>query len=315
MALDLSPQQKQFVNAFAKQSGLDPFVVAAWLRNEEPAISNNSPRGAYNFLNIGITDSGSYATDFPAWTDPTAAGTASAQWMQGKISIPGFGMASAGIRGIARAAGMTPTAQIAAIQNSGWASGGETALPALYSQATGTDLTASSSSPSIVNRLESGLKAGADLATFGVTGNPISDVSAALSSGGVLSGLNPFSGISGAIKDLTMKVVFAFAIGGGLLLMLLALAMIGADVGLEQLESRPIRATRRRISSVGIPQKSNADRESQARIRESQARTRESNAVASAYEEEKKSKKEQKSKDRKAIKANRSSATRGDIPF
>jgi cell wall-associated NlpC family hydrolase len=123
-----------------KTTGLNPNVAAAWLRNEEPAISQNTDpagHGRYNFLNVGITDNKSYSAASPLWQNPVRAGQATGNWLAGRLSLPGYGKSSSGIQGITRTAGLTPQEQIRAIQQSGWASGGETALPGLYRQASG----------------------------------------------------------------------------------------------------------------------------------------------------------------------------------
>lgn len=141
----LSPTQQKFITGFVQESGLNPSVAAAWLRNEEPkAPTNTDPagHGAYNFMNIGITGSGSYGADSSFWKDPTAAGKATAQWMKGDLSIPGFGKSIAPIQAIFQTAGQTPQQQIHAIQTSGWAGGHpgavtENAMPGLYNDMTG----------------------------------------------------------------------------------------------------------------------------------------------------------------------------------
>lgn len=145
-AAALSPTQRTFVSSLAKTTGLDPTVAAAWVRNEEPkGLTNTDPQGhgAYNFLNIGIQGGGrNYANTNPAWTNPQQAGVTTGNWLAGRLALPGYGKSSSGIQGIARTAGMTPQQQISAIQHSGWAAGGETALPGLYSQFSGGALVA-----------------------------------------------------------------------------------------------------------------------------------------------------------------------------
>ena len=140
-SLQISAQQKQFLASLSSGTGLNPQVLAAWLRNEEPATATNvggPGMGLYNFLNVGNTDSGSFGTSNPQWSNPTTAGAATAAWLKGQWNDPGFGASSAGIQSIAGAAGKSPAQQIAAIQASGWASGGETALQSLYAMETGS---------------------------------------------------------------------------------------------------------------------------------------------------------------------------------
>lgn len=137
----LSPNQSQFLQGVAGQTKLDPNVLGAWLRNEEPKIQQNTDpagHGRYNFLNVGITDSRPYGASSPFWnSNPRAAGVATGKWLLGQLSIPGFGKSAASIQRLRSAAGLTPEQQIRAIQQSGWASGGETAMPGLYRQITG----------------------------------------------------------------------------------------------------------------------------------------------------------------------------------
>jgi hypothetical protein len=220
MGLALSKNQKIFADAFAARSGLDRNVIAAWLRNEEPAIDNNGPRGAYNFLNIGITDSGSLGNGNRFWnSSPAEAGTISAEWMMGKFSVPGFGRASAGIQGIARTAGMSPRAQISAIQHSGWASGGESALVSLYNQAKG------------------GISWGGIAKQIAI-GNPATGISGLVQkiTGDKPSIPNPIGGVEGAITTAAKKFVYAGAVFGGLLMFLLGVLLIAAEIGLEEVQ-------------------------------------------------------------------------------
>lgn len=144
MALPISPNQSKFLSGLAQTTRYDPTVLAAWLRNEEPMTNQNTDpagHGRFNFLNVGITDSKPYGAASSYWnTTPQAAGVATGNWLLGKLSIPGFGKSSAGIQGLAKYAGANPQQQIRAIQQSGWASGGETALPGLYQQFSGQKL-------------------------------------------------------------------------------------------------------------------------------------------------------------------------------
>lgn len=136
MALQLSQNEQLFVQTVAKMTGLNPDVVAAWVRNEEPAANQTVGQNDQNYLNIGNVDSGG-RSHTSAWSNPVSAGQATANWMKGKQgAVPGYGTASGGIQSILKA-GKDPSAEIRAIQGSGWASGGETALPSLYSQASG----------------------------------------------------------------------------------------------------------------------------------------------------------------------------------
>src|SRR5262249_52963320 len=118
--------QQQFASRLAADTGLDPGVIGAWLLAEENGSAASSPQAANNndWLNIGYTDSGTYGSSDSIWSDPTAAADATAGWLKGQNTIPGYGTASGGIQAILSAVGQGPQAQIAAIQNSGWASSG-----------------------------------------------------------------------------------------------------------------------------------------------------------------------------------------------
>jgi hypothetical protein len=131
--------QQQFASRLAADTGLDPSVVSAWLLAEENGGAATSRQAANNndWLNIGYTDSGTYGSSDSIWSDPTAAADATAGWLEGQNTIPGYGRASGGIQAILSTAGQAPQAQIAAIQHSGWASSGYPSLPGLYSSLAG----------------------------------------------------------------------------------------------------------------------------------------------------------------------------------
>ena len=131
--------QQQFASRLAADTGLDPGVIGAWLLAEENGSAAASRQAANNndWLNIGYTDSGTYGSGDSIWSDPTAAADATAGWLKGQNTIPGYGTASGGIQAILSTAGQSPQAQIAAIQNSGWASSGYPSLPGLYASIAG----------------------------------------------------------------------------------------------------------------------------------------------------------------------------------
>jgi hypothetical protein len=131
----LNASQQTFVARLAADTGLDAGVVAAWVVLEEGGQSV-APNGANNWLNIGATDSGFFGAGNAAWKDPTTAADQTAQWLAGS-SASGFGKASAGIRNILRTAGQPASAQIAAIQGSGWASSGYPDFGQVYHQIVG----------------------------------------------------------------------------------------------------------------------------------------------------------------------------------
>ena len=135
----LTTAQQQFATRLAADTGLNAGVVSAWLLAEESGSAAQSRESAGNndWLNIGYTDSGTYGASATVWSDPTAAADATAGWLKGQNTIPGYGTASAGIQAILGTAGQTPEAQISALQTSGWASSGYPSLPSLYQQVIG----------------------------------------------------------------------------------------------------------------------------------------------------------------------------------
>ena len=135
----LTSAQQTFAGRLAADTGLDSGVVSAWLLAEESGGAAVSRQSANNndWLNIGYTDSGTYGSADSIWSDPTAAADATAGWLKGQDTIPGYGTASSGIQAIVQTAGQSPQAQISALQNSGWASSGYPSLPSLYQQVAG----------------------------------------------------------------------------------------------------------------------------------------------------------------------------------
>jgi hypothetical protein len=130
----MTPSQRQFAAQLAAQTGLDPQVVAAWTLSEESgsAAASREQQGNHNWLNIGWTDAGRYGTTDAIWADPISAANATAGWLKGQDTIAGYGRASAGVQSILTTAGQPPDVQIAALQRSGWASGGYPSLPGVY---------------------------------------------------------------------------------------------------------------------------------------------------------------------------------------
>jgi hypothetical protein len=135
----LTSTQQTFASRLAQDTGLDSGVVSAWLLAEESGGAAASRQAANNndWLNIGYTDSGTYGSADSIWSDPSAAADATAGWLKGQNTIPGYGTASSGIQSILSTAGQAPQAQISALQNSGWASSGYPSLPSLYQQVAG----------------------------------------------------------------------------------------------------------------------------------------------------------------------------------
>lgn len=135
----LTSAQQQFASELASKTGLDPGVVSAWVLSEESGSAAVSRQSANNndWLNIGYTDSGTYGSTDSVWSNPVAAADATAGWLQGQNTIPGYGTASSGIQAILSTAGQPAATQISALQNSGWASSGYPSLPSLYQQVAG----------------------------------------------------------------------------------------------------------------------------------------------------------------------------------
>jgi hypothetical protein len=135
----LTSAQQTFAGRLAADTGLDAGVVSAWLLAEESGGAAVSRQAANNndWLNIGYTDSGTYGSADSIWSDPSAAADATAGWLKGQNTIPGYGTASSGIQSILSTAGQPPQTQISALQNSGWASSGYPSLASLYQQVVG----------------------------------------------------------------------------------------------------------------------------------------------------------------------------------
>jgi hypothetical protein len=135
----LTSGQQQFAARLAANTGLNPSVISAWLLAEESggAAQSREAAGNNDWLNIGYTDSGTYGSSDSIWSNPITAADATAGWLKGQDTIPGYGRASAGVQAILRTAGQSPQAQVAALQQSGWASSGYPSLPSLLAQVGG----------------------------------------------------------------------------------------------------------------------------------------------------------------------------------
>jgi hypothetical protein len=135
----LTAGQQQFAARLASDTGLDPSVVSAWVLAEESggAATSRAAAGNNDWLNIGYTDSATFGSGDSIWSDPTTAADATAGWLRGQNTIPGYGRASGGVQAILQTAGQSAATQVAAIQQSGWASSGYPDLPALLAQVGG----------------------------------------------------------------------------------------------------------------------------------------------------------------------------------
>jgi hypothetical protein len=132
----LTSGQQQYAARLAGDTGLSSSVITAWLLAEESGGAATSRQSSNNndWLNIGYTDGATYGASDSVWNDPVGAADATAGWLKGLNTIPGYGTASSGIQSILQTAGQSPAAQIAAIQGSGWASSGYPGLPSLLQQ-------------------------------------------------------------------------------------------------------------------------------------------------------------------------------------
>lgn len=101
-----------FINELARQTKMDPRVLAAWTRSE-----GGNSYGDYNLLNIGHTGSGpNSAASNANFADPKEAAKATAAFLRGE-----WGGAGADIPYIVqRARGKDPATQIRVIEQSGW---------------------------------------------------------------------------------------------------------------------------------------------------------------------------------------------------
>ena len=135
----LTSDQQQFAATLSEETGLDPQVISSWLLAEESggAAQSRQQAGNNDWLNIGYTDSATYGSGDSVWSNPVTAAEATAGWLKGQATIPGYGTASSGIQAILNTAGAPAQTQIAAIQESGWASSGYPDLPSLYQQVAG----------------------------------------------------------------------------------------------------------------------------------------------------------------------------------
>jgi hypothetical protein len=135
----LTPGQQQFASQLAANTGLDPGVVSSWLLAEESggAATSRQANNNNDWLNIGYTDSGTYGSADSVWANPITAANATAGWLKGQNTIPGYGTASSGVQAILATAGQPPATQISALQTSGWASSGYPGLTSLYQQVAG----------------------------------------------------------------------------------------------------------------------------------------------------------------------------------
>lgn len=115
----LTPGQRVFSEQVARETGLNPRVIAAQALAEESggSAAQREAEGNHNWLNIAYFDSGpGAATKSPVWSTPQSAAKATSEFLKGnKLG------ASQGIQDILATAHQPPAQQISAIANSGWA--------------------------------------------------------------------------------------------------------------------------------------------------------------------------------------------------
>lgn len=123
----LTPGQQTFASELQRQTGFNPNFIAAWLYAEEngSAAAGRQASNNHDWLNIGYTDTATFGASDSIWSSPITAADATAAWIKGsKDAIPGYGQAAPSIQALAGTAGQSASAQVAALQSSGWASGG-----------------------------------------------------------------------------------------------------------------------------------------------------------------------------------------------
>lgn len=146
MSEPLTPGQEKFAGTVARETGLDPRVVGAWVKSEQSgsAAEYYDNKNYHNYLNIANTDSGQKGGSHSSvWSNPETAGKATAEWMRGRGKVAGeYGKPAAGIMEILRYAGKSPQEQIEAIGRSGWATAPDYAskIGALYHELSGHQL-------------------------------------------------------------------------------------------------------------------------------------------------------------------------------
>lgn len=146
MAEPLTPGQEKFAGVVARETGLDPRVVGAWVKSEQSgsAAEYYDNKNYHNYLNIANTDSGQKGGSHSSvWSNPETAGKATAEWMRGRGRIAGeYGAPAQGVREILKYAGKSPQEQINAIGHSGWATAPDygSKIGALYQELSGHQL-------------------------------------------------------------------------------------------------------------------------------------------------------------------------------
>jgi len=145
-SFNLTAGQKTFVDTLANLSGMDKYVIAAWVIAEEGYGNSSAAQGResssnHNWLNVGWFDSGRGGITYDSvWGTGEKAAQATNDFLRGKKFGP-----SSGILQIIKTAGGSPQSQIQAIVSSGWASSGyasgnTTTIAQIYNDITGSNI-------------------------------------------------------------------------------------------------------------------------------------------------------------------------------
>jgi hypothetical protein len=199
---DLSPDQSSYVDRVASGTGLDRRVVVAWVGTESGWGTN---KAGHNYLNVG-----------PGETYPSVA--------QAAARVVGLIQGNSLYYGIRAAIPAGPGAQVQAIGASPWGTSA-TLLAQVYSQLTGTTVTAAPAAPVVqdVNYLSDAAKAAAGT----VLGGPL---------GGLLAGTS----LNKGIKDLTGIDVVGGFLTAGLTIVFTVAAFAFIAMGVNRLTGNPV---------------------------------------------------------------------------
>lgn len=142
--VDLTSGQNAFINTLTELSGMDKYVIMAWViaemgyGNSSSAQQRESER-YYNWLNVGIPESGRTSVAMGrTWGDPVRAARATNDFLRNRRFGP-----SPLIQQIIKTAGKSPQDQLASIYNSDWASSrynGGADLVSIYNSITGSNV-------------------------------------------------------------------------------------------------------------------------------------------------------------------------------
>lgn len=206
----VSLDQYLFAILVATKTGLDPRVVIAWVRAEEPADANPSERG-HNWLNVGVGSPGGPKGAGIGWSGVRLAGTGNPGYKFANVNDAATETAwwinnMSNFAGIKQSAGKDPGTEFGAIVQSPWDGGhygGSTrGLMTLYGQEGG----------------------GGGSSTLGDIGGWLSSAGSAATAGGALNPINDAIGIVkagvsvsdflGVLTQKTFWVRFAFVFVG-----------------------------------------------------------------------------------------------------